>query len=64
MGRTADGSWINKVTYCAGKEDECVTDIITTVANVSMPKPGVVRHVYTDAPLEPQVGMKNINCRR
>jgi hypothetical protein len=54
----ADGSWINKVTYCAGKEDECVTDLITTVANVSMPKPGVVRHVYTDAPLEPQVGEK------
>ena len=51
----ADGSWINKVSYCGGKQDECTTDMITTIANVSMSRPGVVHHVYTDAPLEPQV---------
>lgn len=53
--RAEDGSWTNKVTYCGGKMDECRTDIITTVANVSMTRPGVVHHVYTDAPLDPQV---------
>ena len=49
------GQWINKVTYCGGSEDKCITDMIVTVANVSMPSPGVVHHDYTDAPLSPQV---------
>lgn len=48
------GQWINNVTYCGGKQDHCTTDIIVTIANVSMPMPGVVHHDYTDAPLEPQ----------
>ena len=42
------------MTYCGGKADQCVTDMIVTVANVSMPSPGVVHHDYTDAPLAPQ----------
>jgi len=49
------GQWINNVTYCGGKNDECVSEMIVTIANISMPKPGVVRHDYTDAPLSPQV---------
>ncbi len=53
--RAAEGHWINNVTYCGGKHDKCTTDIIVTIANVSMPAPGVVNHKYTDAPLDPQV---------
>jgi len=48
------GHWINNVTYCGGQLNECTTDIIVTIANVSMTSPGVVHHKYTDAPLEPQ----------
>ena len=48
------GQWINNVTYCGGSADKCVTDMIVTIANVSMPAPGVVHHDYTDAPLSPQ----------
>ena len=43
-----------KVTYCGGSSDKCETEMIVTVANVSMPAPGVVHHDYTDAPLAPQ----------
>ena len=43
------------MTYCGGSADQCVTDMIVTIANVSMPAPGVVHHDYTDAPLSPQV---------
>ena len=46
--------WINNVTYCGGSRDSCVTEMIVTVANVTMPSPGVVHHDYTDAPLSPQ----------
>jgi len=53
--KSASGQWINNVTYCGGAQDKCTTDIIVTIANVSMPEPGVVNHVYTDAPLDPQV---------
>ena len=49
------GQWINNVTYCDGKHNECTSDFIITIANVSLPAPGVVRHEYTDAPLMPQV---------
>jgi hypothetical protein len=52
--KSANGQWINNVTYCGGKHDQCSTDIIVTIANVSMPAPGVVNHKYTDAPLDPQ----------
>ena len=31
-----------------------MTEMIVTVANVSMTAPGVVHHDYTDAPLAPQ----------
>ena len=50
-----NGQWINNVTYCDGKHDQCISDIIVTIANVSLPAPGVVQHDYTDAPLSPQV---------
>ena len=53
--RQASGQWINTVTYCDGKEDDCISDMIETIANVSLPAPGVVQHDYTDAPLSPQV---------
>ena len=43
------------MTYCSGKDDRCTSDIIVTVANISLSHPGVVEHVYTDAPLSPQV---------
>ena len=59
MFRTVSGQWINNVTYCGGRHNVCSTDIIVTIANVSMPHPGVVNHVYTDAPLEPQVILCN-----
>jgi len=52
--KESNGQWINKVTYCGGSSDKCVTDMIVTVANVSMTAPGVVHHDYTDAPLSPQ----------
>ena len=58
------------MTYCGGRHDKCDTDIIVTIANVSMPVPGVgldlklrgstfglmqvVHHDYVDAPLAPQ----------
>ena len=39
-----NGQWVNNVTYCGGRKDVCQTDIIVTVANVSLPAPGVVHH--------------------
>ena len=62
------------MTYCDGKNNECTSPMIVTVANVSLPAPGVVKHEYTDAPLMPQViiigvfpssfGLTfNLNCR-
>ena len=50
-----NGQWVNKVSYCNGKEDQCTSEIIVTIANVSMPHAGVIKHEYTDAPLSPQV---------
>lgn len=63
-----DGSmnWQNNITYCGGKNGglkECTTKIIETVANVSLPSPGVVHHLYTDAPLAPQDEHWNIVSR-
>jgi len=52
--KSASGQWINNVTYCGGQENKCSTDMIVTIANVSMEVPGVVHHSYTDAPLSPQ----------
>ena len=39
----------------SGKHDECTTEIIVTIANISLPFPGVIKHDYIDAPLAPQV---------
>jgi len=50
----SNGQWINNVTYCAGEADKCISPMIVTIANVSMPSPGVIHHSYTDAPLAPQ----------
>lgn len=49
--------WVNNITYCGGANgglQNCTTDMIDTVANVTMCAPGVVCHNYTDAPLKPQ----------
>jgi len=49
--------WVNNITYCGGANGglgNCSTNIIDTVANITMPVPGVVCHNYTDAPLKPQ----------
>lgn len=49
--------WVNNITYCGGANGglkACTTDIIDTVANITMCAPGVVCHNYTDAPLKPQ----------
>ena len=53
-----------QVTYCGGSQDSCVTDMIVTVANVSMTAPGVVHHDYTDAPLSPQGGIQKFLLNR
>ena len=54
----SDGQWINNVTYCSGKHDVCDSEIIVTIANISLSHPGVVLHEYTDAPLSPQVKVR------
>ena len=41
--------------FFLGKHDECTTEIIVTIANISLPFPGVIKHDYIDAPLAPQV---------
>eukprot|EP00929_Paragymnodinium_shiwhaense_P080365 TRINITY_DN4190_c0_g1_i1.p1 TRINITY_DN4190_c0_g1~~TRINITY_DN4190_c0_g1_i1.p1 ORF type:complete len:330 (-),score=82.56 TRINITY_DN4190_c0_g1_i1:162-1151(-) len=49
--------WVNNITYCAGENGgmkECKSPIIDTVANISLPSPGVIFHNYTDAPVNPQ----------
>lgn len=47
--------WINNITYCGGANNTCTSQIIDTVANVTISSPGVVMHNYTDAPLLPQL---------
>jgi hypothetical protein len=34
--------WINNVTYCGGKDNTCNTEFIVTVANVTLPMPGIM----------------------
>merc|ERR1719217_1588254 len=49
--------WVNNITYCGGENGgikEYKTNIIDTVANISLTSPGVIHHLYTDAPLLPQ----------
>jgi hypothetical protein len=51
---TTPGKWIDHIAYCGGTDNKCTTDMLFTVANVSMTKPGVMTHYYTDPPLKPQ----------
>ena len=46
---------ISQLIFFSGKHDECTTEIIVTIANISLPSPGVIKHDYIDAPLAPQV---------
>ena len=41
-----DGSWIDHIAYCGGKNNTCQTPIVFTVANVSLTSPGVMTHWY------------------
>ena len=50
-----DGYWVDHIAYCGGSNNTCATPMIFTVANVSLSKPGVMLHIYTDPPLKPQV---------
>ena len=51
-----NGQWINNVTYCGGRHDKCDTNIIVTIANVSMPVPGVS---YTSRTCDNQTNIAN-----
>ena len=46
--------WIDHIAYCGGSRNKCTTEMLYTVANVSMTSPGVMTHWYTDPPLKPQ----------
>ena len=46
---------LSQLFFFSGKHDECTTEIIVTIANISLPSPGVIKHDYIDAPLAPQV---------
>lgn len=50
-----NGQWTDRIAYCGGTNDTCVTPMVFTVANVSLTSPGVMTHWYTDPPLIPQV---------
>lgn len=56
--RESDGSWHNQISFCAGRNNECVSRGggagISTVANASLPAPGVIKHEY-DSALSPQI---------
>ena len=60
-GEGEESRWINKITFCAGSDNKCVSKGgptgIRTIANVTMPSPGVLRHQY-DSALAPQVNKK------
>ena len=47
--------WVDHIAYCGGRNNTCSTPLLYTVANVSITKPGVMNHVYTDPPLRPQI---------
>jgi len=53
-----DGSWYNSISFCAGKDNSCISRGggagIKTIANASLPSPGVIRHEY-DSALSPQI---------
>ncbi len=50
-----DGQWIDHIAYCGGTNNTCSTPMVFTEANVSLTKPGVMTHWYTDPPLTPQI---------
>lgn len=50
-----DGSFVDFISYCGGKNNTCTTNILNTRANASMTSPGVMKHLYLDAPLLPQI---------
>jgi len=49
-----NNTWIDHIAYCGGKDNNCTTPIVHTVANASIDTPGVMTHHYLDAPLLPQ----------
>ena len=58
FSQTKEGTWVNQISYCAGKENKCLSKGggagIRTLANATLHKPGVIRHEY-DSALAPQV---------
>ncbi len=50
-----NGKWVDHIAYCGGTNNSCSTEMIFTVADVSLSKPGVMSHNYTDPPLRPQL---------
>lgn len=51
---SAPGQWLDHIAYCGGSDNKCTTEMLYTVANVSLTSPGVMTHWYTDPPLKPQ----------
>lgn len=51
---TNPSKWVDHIAYCGGSNNTCTTEMLYTVANVSMTSPGVMTHYYTDPPLKPQ----------
>ncbi len=49
-----NNQWVDHIAYCGGKNNTCSTPLIYTIANVTIQKPGVMTHYYTDPPLRPQ----------
>lgn len=49
-----DGKWRDSIEYCGGSNDTCITPFVHTFADVEITSPGVMRHIYKDAPLLPQ----------
>lgn len=50
-----DPAWYDKISYCGGGNSICATPYLVTYANVSLARPGVLNHIYTDPPLKPQL---------
>lgn len=58
-----NGQWINQISYCAGKNNNCLSKGggagIRTIANATLHSPGVIRHEY-DSALAPQVRILDV----
>lgn len=50
-----DGTWMDHIGYCGGRDSVCSSPYINTVARAEITEPGVLSHYYLDAPLLPQV---------